>query len=154
MGWWCAKRWHGARTAWCGWRRPKRCCKRVPGSGWPPSRRSMRPSWRSARSESARPGTDLVAARRPRRCQDPATATSTILVRQALTFRHYLKQHTKRFVGKVQPSPKADGYGRSCQKKQLVVKKLLGQCGRQRKAISFEAVCSPKITRVTKESSV
>ena len=81
-------------------------------------------------------------------------ATSTTSVRQALTFRHYLKQQTKRFVGKVQPSPKADGYGRSCQKKQLVVKKLLGQCGRQRKAISFEAVCSPKITRVTKESSV
>jgi hypothetical protein len=32
-----------------------------------------------ARSGSARPGADLVAVRRPRRCQDPATATSTIL---------------------------------------------------------------------------
>src|SRR6266849_6675515 len=37
MGWWCAKRWPGARTAWCGWRRPKRCCKRVPANGWPPT---------------------------------------------------------------------------------------------------------------------
>src|SRR5258707_985807 len=79
MGWWCAKRWHGARTAWCGGLWPKRCCKRVPASGWPPSRRSRRPSWRSARSGSARPGADLVATRQPRRCQDPATATSTIL---------------------------------------------------------------------------
>src|SRR5260221_9378404 len=61
MGWWCAKRWPGARTAWCGGLWPKRCCKRVPASGWPPSRRSMRPSLRNARSESARPGADLVA---------------------------------------------------------------------------------------------
>jgi len=37
--------------------------------------------------------------------------------------------------------PKADGYERSCQRKQLAVKKLLGQCGYQRKAISFEVVC-------------
>ena len=67
---------------------------------------------------------------------------STTSVRQALTFRHYLKQQTKRLVGKVQPSPqRADGYERSCQEKQLAVKKLPGQCGRQRKAISFEAVC-------------
>ena len=36
---------------------------------------------------------------------------------------------------------KADGYERSCQKKHLTVKELLGQCGRQRKALSFEAVC-------------
>jgi hypothetical protein len=34
------------------------------------------------------------------------TTTSTTLVRQALTFRHYLKQQTKRFVGKVQSFPK------------------------------------------------
>ncbi len=39
--------------------------------------------WRSARSESARPGAGLVAARRARRCQDPATATSTILPTQS-----------------------------------------------------------------------
>ena len=115
--------------------------KLVPQSARQPSRPSMRPRWRSARSGSARRGADRVAAHRPRRCQGLVTATSTTSVRQALTFRHYLKQHTKRFVGKVQSSPKADGYGRSCQKKQLVVKKLLGQCGRQRKAISFEAVC-------------
>src|SRR5712691_9288764 len=114
----------------------------------------MKPGWHSVRSGSARRGVARVAVHRRLLYQGPVTATSITSVRQALTFRHYLKQHTKRFVGKVQPSPKADGYGRSCQKKQLVVKKLLGQCGRQRKAISFEAVCSPKITRVTKESSV
>src|SRR6266478_4444582 len=79
MGWWCARRWHGERTAWRGSRRPKRCCKRAPPSGWPPSRRSMRPSWRSARSGSARPGADLVAARRPRRYQGRVTTTSTTL---------------------------------------------------------------------------
>ena len=59
------------RTAWCGWRRPKRCCKRVPPSGWPPSRRSMRPSWRNARSGSARPGADLVVARDPAGARAP-----------------------------------------------------------------------------------
>ncbi len=30
MGWWCARRWHGERTAWRVWRRPKRCSKLVP----------------------------------------------------------------------------------------------------------------------------
>jgi transposase len=77
MGWWCVRRWRGERTAWYGWRKPKRCCKLVPASGWLPNRRSMRPGWRSARSESARRGVALVVARRPRRCQEHAPATST-----------------------------------------------------------------------------
>jgi Transposase DDE domain len=37
----------------------------------------MRPSWHNARSESVRPGADLVAARPPRRCQGRVKATST-----------------------------------------------------------------------------
>jgi len=62
-------------------------------------------------------------------------------VRQALTFRHYLKQRTKRFVGRVQPSPKRLMGASVATREALVVKELLGQCGRQRKAISFEVVC-------------
>ena len=43
-----------------------------------PSRRSMRPSWSSARSESARRDAALVAAHRRRRRQGHVMATSTI----------------------------------------------------------------------------
>jgi transposase len=54
------------RIAWRGWRRPKRCWKPAPLSATPPSRRSMRPGWRSARSGSARRGAAQVAVPRPR----------------------------------------------------------------------------------------
>src|SRR5258708_4803738 len=63
MGWWCARRSHGGRMAWRGCRRPKRCWKLVPRSARQPSRRTMRPSWRSVRSESARQG--VAEAGRP-----------------------------------------------------------------------------------------
>src|SRR5258708_5927376 len=106
MGWSCARRLPGGRIAWCGLRKPKRCWKLVPGSVRQPSRRTMRPGWRSVRNENAQQGVAQVAAQRVRLCQDLVIMISTTLVRQALTFRHYLKQHTKRFVGKVQSSPK------------------------------------------------
>src|SRR5260221_13605798 len=79
MGWWCGRRSHGGRIAWRGGLWPKRCWKLVPRSGRQPSRRTMRPSWRSVRSESARQGEAGVAAHRLRLCQDPVTATSTTL---------------------------------------------------------------------------
>src|SRR2546422_2648204 len=106
MGWWCAKRSQDGRTGWRAWRKPKQCSKRAPRSVRQPSRPSMRPGWRSVQRGSARQAGGLVDAHRAHRCQDPVTATSTTLVRQALPFRHYLKQQTKRFVGKVQSSPK------------------------------------------------
>ena len=79
MGWWCARRSHGERTAWPSWRRRKPCWKPAPSSVRQPNRRSMKPRWRSARSGNARRDAARVAARRNHLCLGLEMATNTTL---------------------------------------------------------------------------
>src|SRR5439155_951115 len=93
MGWWCAMRLRGARIAWRGWRRPKRCWKLVPRNVQQPSKQSMRPRWRSARSGSARRDVAQVVAHRAHRPQglaplpDPPPQDASAQVKMAYKLR-------------------------------------------------------------------
>ena len=64
MGWWCARRSHDGRTAWRGWRRPKRCWKLVPQERAAAEQAEYEAKLAQRAERERTTGADLVAAHR------------------------------------------------------------------------------------------